>query len=202
MPTTDSSREPPGLQEKAVAVAVTPEDGRIRVEWLMRWYARLPSLPLIAASLFYALAAAQILQQDLFGFGRFRDDWLGLVMCFAFALGLGLPGVALATLRYFVELDRILQQVIVTRQFGPVKFSKLRRLTDFKFLSITDDGDDHPRLRMYNVNLCSGRGTAPIQFTSFGKREEANSFAQELGTALKLPAKDYVGTEPDADENY
>jgi hypothetical protein len=92
--------------------------------------------------------------------------------------------------------------VVDTRQFGPVKFSQLRRLTDFKFLSITDDGDDRPRLRMYNVTLCGGRGTRPILFTSFGKREEANSFARELGTALKLPAKDYVGTEPHADENY
>lgn len=44
-------------------------------------------------------------------------------MCLAFALVIGLPGLVLATLRYFVELDRILQQVIVTRQFGPVKFS-------------------------------------------------------------------------------
>jgi hypothetical protein len=32
---------------------------------------------------------------------------------------------------------------------------------------------------------------------SFGKRHEASGFAHEIGTALKLPAKDYVGTEPD-----
>jgi hypothetical protein len=55
---------------------------------------------------------------------------------------------------------------------------------------------------MYNVNLCDGRGTTSIQFTSFGKRGEADSFAQELSTALKLPAEDIVGIEPDADENY
>jgi hypothetical protein len=45
-------------------------------------------------------------------------------------------------------------------------------------------------------------GTTPIQFTSFSKRGEADSFAPELSTALKLPAEDIVGIEPDADENY
>jgi hypothetical protein len=183
-----------------VAVAITHEDGQIRVAWLIRWYTRLSSLPLLATSLFFGFAAAQIAQQDLFGSGSFPDDRLSLMLCVVFALCLGLPGLALATLRYFVELDRILQQVIVTRQFGPVKFARLRRLTDFKFLGITDD--ERARIQMYNVNLCGGTGIAPIQFTSFAKREDANSFAQELGAARKLPAKDYVGTEPDADENY
>jgi hypothetical protein len=82
-----------------------------------------------------------------------------------------------------------------------VRFSSLLRLADFKLLTITDDGDERASLRMYNVNLCGGRGTTPIQFTSFCKREQADSFAQELSTALKLPAKDIVGTEPDADES-
>jgi hypothetical protein len=38
MPTSACSREPARaeLQESAVAVAVTQEDGRIKVEWLMR----------------------------------------------------------------------------------------------------------------------------------------------------------------------
>jgi hypothetical protein len=58
--------------------------------------------------------------------------------------------------------------------------------------------NERARLRMYNVNLCGGRGT----FTSFSKRGEGDSFAQELSTALKLPAEDIVGIEPDADENY
>jgi hypothetical protein len=34
---------------------------------------------------------------------------------------------------------------------------------------------------------------------SFTKRDDANQLAQELGRALRLPARDYVGTEPDAD---
>jgi hypothetical protein len=185
-----------------VAVAVTQENGRIRVEWLIRWYTRVASLPLLAAGLFFCFAVAQIVQQDLFGDGRVRDDWPSLAICVLFALCFALPGLALGTLRYFVELDRILQQVTVTRQFGPMKFASQRRLTDYKFLSITDDGDERASLRMYNVNLCGNKGTTPIQFTSFKKREEANSFARELGTALKLPAKDVVGTEPDEDENY
>ena len=32
---------------------------------------------------------------------------------------------------------------------------------------------------------------------SFTRREEADKLASELGRALKLPARDYVGTEPD-----
>ncbi len=183
-----------------MAVALTQENGRIRVEWPMRWYMRLPSLPCLAAGLFFVVTAAQILRQDLFGFGSFRDDWVGLLMCVVLALGVGVPGLLPATLRYFVELDRIMQQVVITRQFGPVKFSKLRPLTDFKFFSITDDRDDDCSLVLYDVNLCGGIGVTPILFTSFKKREEAMGFARELGTALKLPARDYVGTEPDGDD--
>ena len=107
----------------------------------------------------------------------------------------------LATLRYFVELDWILEQVIVTRQFGPVRFSNLRKLTEFKFLSITDDTDTNddgrPTSTFYDVNLCGGKGVQPILVKSFKKREAATNFAHEIGAALKLPAKDYVGTEPD-----
>ena len=39
----------------------------------------------------------------------------------------------------------------------------------------------------------------PIELASFDKREQATGFARDLGTALKLPPKDYVGTEPDED---
>jgi len=178
-------------------------NGRIRVEFSMRWYMRLPSLPFLAGGLFFLVIAGHILQQDMFGYGRWRDDWVGLVMCLAFALVVGLPGLVLATLRYFVEMDRILQQVIVTRQFGPVKFESLRKLTEFKFFSITDDtdtdNDGRPTSTFYRVNLCGGKGVKPILVKSFKKREEATTLANELGAALKLPARDYVGTEPDED---
>jgi hypothetical protein len=107
----------------------------------------------------------------------------------------------LATLRYFVELDRILQQVIVIRQFGPVKFASPRKLTEFKFLGITDDTntdkDGDVTSVFYGVALCGGKGVRPIELASFDKREAATGFARDIGTALKLPAKDYVGTEPD-----
>jgi hypothetical protein len=165
----------------------------------MRWYMRLTSLPFLAGGLFFLVTAEKILQQDLFGYGRWRDDWVGLLLCLVFALCIGLPGLVLATLRYFVEFDRILQQVIVTRQFGPVKFSKLRKLTEFKFLSICDDKDDDTSPTFYDVNLCAGRAGAGVLLSSFKKREEATGFAHEIGSALKLPARDYVGTEPDED---
>jgi hypothetical protein len=118
-------------------------------------------------------------------------------------LVVGLPGLVLLTLRYFVDLDRILEQVIVTRQFGPVKFSNLRKLTEFKFLSITDDtdtdDDGRPTSTFYDVSLSGGKGVQPILVKSFKKRDEATNFAHEIGAAVKLPAKDYVGTEPDED---
>jgi hypothetical protein len=206
MPTTASSRgvpEEPYWQERKMPAAITQNNGRIQVEFSMRWYMRLPSLPLIAAGLLFFVAAAQIVRLDLSGYGRWSDDWVGLVMCLVFALVIGLPGLVLLTLRYFVDLDRILQQVIVTKKFGPVKFESLRKLTEFKFLSITDhsdtDDDGRPMNTFYHVSLCGGKGIKPIMLSSFGKRDEATVFAREIGSALKLPGKDYVGTEPDED---
>ena len=183
--------------------AVTQNNGRIRVEFSMRWYMRLPSLPLIAVGLLFLVGAAQIVRLDLSGYGRWSDDWVGFVMFLVLGLVVGLPGLVLLTLRYFVDLDRILKQVIVTRQFGPVKFSNLRKLTEFKFLSITDDtdtdDDGRPTSTFYDVSLCGGKGVKPILVKSFKKRDEATNFAHEIGAAVKLPAKDYVGTEPDED---
>lgn len=184
-----------------MAAAFTRNNGRIRLEFSMPWYMRLTSLPFLAGGLYFAYYSGQILRQDLFGHGHWRDDWAGLMLCLAFALIIGVPGLALATLRYFVELDRILQQVIVIRQFGPVKFSSFRKLGEFRFLSITDDADTDDdgcvRSIFYKVSLCGGRGVQPIRLSSFDEREEATGFARNLGAALKLPAKDYVGTEPD-----
>ena len=181
--------------------AMTTSNGRIRVEFSMNWYMRLVSLPFLAGGLFFLVVCGNILQQNLFGYGRWRDDWVLLVMCLIFALIVGLPGLVLATLRYFVEFDRILQQVIVTWKFGPLKFSNLRKLTEFKFVSITDDTDTDddgcPTSTFYRVNLCGGKGVKGIMLSSFTKRVQATKFAHELGTALKLPGRDYVGTEPD-----
>ena len=169
----------------------------------MRWYMRLPGLPLIAAGLCFLIVAAQIVRLDLSGYGRWGEDWGGLVMCLVLALVIGLPGLVLLTLRYFVDLDRILQQVIITRKFGPLKFVSLRKLTEFKFLSITDhsdtDKDGRPTSTFYHVSLCGGKGVKPTMLASFGMRDEATVFARDIGAALKLPARDYVGTEPDDD---
>jgi hypothetical protein len=186
-----------------VAAAFTQDNGRIRVEFSMRWYMRLISLPFLAIGGLFLAASGATLREDLFGSGYWREDWVGFVLFLVFALVIGLPALMLATARYFVELDRILQQVVVTNQFGPVKFQTLRKLTEFKFLSITDDTstDDNGRVTFvfYNVGLCGGKGVKPIELSGFKKREDATAFAYEIGTALKLPARDYVGTEPDED---
>ena len=182
---------------------ITLPNGRIQIEFSMRWYMRLPSLPLLAASLFFLAAAGQTVRQDLFGSGYWREDWVGFVLFLVFALVVGLPALMLATARYFVELDHILQQVIVTNRFGPLKFETLRKLTEFKFLSITDDtttdDDGRPTSTFYDVALCGGKGVEPVRLSGFKKREQATVFAHEIGAALKLPAKDHVGTEPDED---
>ena len=105
--------------------------------------------------------------------------------------------------KHVLRHSDILQQVVVTRKFGPVKFERLRKLTEFKFLSITDhsstDKDGCITSIFYHVSLCGGKGTKPIMLSSFDKRKEAAIFAHEVGAALKLPGKDYVGTEPDED---
>ena len=184
-----------------MAAAFTQTNGLLRIEFSPRWYMRLVSLPFVAIGLFFLVVCGNVLYQNLFGYGRWSDDWVLLVACLIFALIIGVPGLALATVRYFVDFDRILQQVIVTNQYGPLKFSTLRKLTEFKFLSITDDVDTDDdgcvTSIFYNVGLCGGKGVKPIHLKVFSKREEATSFAHEIGTALKLPAKDYVGTEPD-----
>jgi hypothetical protein len=183
--------------------AITHIDGRIRIEFSPRWYMRLLSLPVLAASLCFLVVSGAILRQDLFGGGYWREDFVGLAMCLVFALIIGLPGLVLATGRYFVDFDRILQQVVVTRKYGPVEFENLRKLAEFEFLSITDrtytDKDGDITSRSYSVNLCGGKGVAPIHLLTFDKRQEAAGFAREIGAALKLPPKDYVGTEPDED---
>jgi hypothetical protein len=105
--------------------------------------------------------------------------------------------VILLTFRYFVVLNDTLRQVVITRQFGPLNIRRQRDLADYHFISITDDYD--PELTTYDVNLCGNKGTEPITLQSFTKREEAANLASEIGRVLKLPSRDYVGTEPDAD---
>jgi hypothetical protein len=102
----------------------------------------------------------------------------------------------LLTYRTFVVLNETLRQIVITRQFGPLNIRSQRDLADYHFVSITDDYDAD--LTTYDVNLCGNRGTEPITLQSFTRREEADKLASEIGRVLKLPARDYVGTEPDA----
>ncbi|WP_027553085.1 hypothetical protein [Bradyrhizobium sp. Cp5.3] len=173
-------------------------DGTIRIDWSMPWVGRPLSLPLLAASAYLLWNVALGLQQDFSGFGRLADDLVPVLVFTGLGLLVGIPGLILLTFRYFVVLNESLRQIVITRQFGPLNIRSLRNLADYHLISITDDYD--PQLTTYDVSLCGNKGTAPITLSSFTTRDEANRFANELGRVLKLPARDYVGTEPDADD--
>ena len=180
-----------------MAVAVTQNGEAIRVEWRVRWYGRLPALPFLAASLYFFNIASHIIRDDLAGLSRWRDDWSGLLICLGFGLAVAAPGFILATYRYSLDVDKALRQIVTIKKFGPLKLRGRRDLADFNFISITDNGEGDPTLIMYCVNLCGGKGTLPIMISEYAKREDANDFAHRLGDTLKLPSRDYVGTEPD-----
>lgn len=173
------------------------DSGLIRIDRPMPWIGRLLSLPLLAASAYLLWNVALGLRQDYSGFGRLADDLVPVLVFTGLGLLVGIPGVILLTFRTFVVLNQALRQIVITRQFGPLNIRKHRSLADYHFISVTDDYD--PQLTTYDVNLCGNKGTEAISLMSFTKREDANQLAQELGRALKLPARDYVGTEPDAD---
>ncbi len=110
-------------------------------------------------------------------------------MCLVFALVIGVPGLVLATPRYFVELDRILQQVIVIGQFGPVKFARPRKLTDIQIPEASPTTPIPTRRatsRRCSMDVASvrRRGCEPIELASFDKREAATGSARDIGTAL------------------
>ncbi|RXH25278.1 hypothetical protein XH99_24935 [Bradyrhizobium nanningense] len=172
-------------------------DGTIRIDRPMPWVGRLLSLPLLAASGYLLWNVALGLRQDFFGFGRLADDLVPVLVFAGLGLLVGIPGIILLTFRYFVVLNETLRQIVITRQFGPLNIRSSRDLADYHFVSITDDYD--PQATTYDVNLCGNKGTEPITLQSFTRRDEADELASEIGRLLKLPARDYVGTEPDAD---
>ena len=180
-----------------MADAMTVDGGILRIDRPMPWLGRLLSLPLLAASAYLLWNVALGLRQDFSGFGRLADDLVPVLVFSSLGLLIGIPGLILLTFRTFVVLNETLRQIVITRQFGPLNFRKQRDLADYHFISITDDCD--PELTTYDVNLCGNKGTEPIMLQSFTKREEADKLASEIGRVLKLPARDYVGTEPDAD---
>lgn len=175
--------------------SATAPDGTIRIDRPMPWIGRLLSLPLLGASTYLLWNVGLGLRQDLFGFGRLADDLVPVLVFTGLGLAVGVPGLILLTFRYFIVLNEAPRQVVITRQFGPLNIRVRRNLADYHLISITDDYD--PQLTTYDVNLCGNKGTAPIMLSSFTSREEATKLAGELGRALKLPARDYVGTEPD-----
>jgi hypothetical protein len=173
-------------------------NGIIRIDRPMPWVGRLLALPLLAASFYLLWNVALGLRQDFSGFGRLADDLVPALVFTGLGLLVGIPGLILLTFRYFVELNARLREIVITRQFGPLNFRRRRDLADYHFISITEDYD--PELTTYDVSLCGNRGTAPIELSSFRSREDATKFANELARSLKVPARDYVGTEPDSDD--
>ena len=180
-----------------MAGAMTVDGGIVRIDRPMPWIGRLLSLPLLAASAYLLWNVALGLHQDFSGFGRLADDLVPVLVFTGLGLLVGIPGLILLTFRSFVVLNAALRQIVITRQFGPLNIRNQRDLADYHFISITDDYD--PQATTYDVNLCGNKGTEPIALSSFTKRDEANSLATEIGRVLKLPARDYVGTEPDPD---
>lgn len=180
-----------------MAGAMTVDGSMVRIDRPMPWVGRLLSLPLLAASGYLLWNVALGLRQDFSGFGRLADDLVPVLVFTGLGLLVGIPGLILLTFRTFVVLNDTLRQIVITRQFGPLNIRMRRNLADYHFISITEDYD--PELTAYDVNLCGSKGTEPIALMSFTSREEASQFENELGRALNLPARDYVGTEPDAD---
>jgi hypothetical protein len=180
-----------------MAGAITVDGSIVRIDRPMPWFGRLLSLPLLAASAYLLWNVGLGLRQDFSGFGRLADDLVPVLVFTGLGLLVGIPGLILLTFRTFVVLNEALRQIVITRQFGPLNIRRQRDLADYHFISITDDCD--PQLTTYDVNLCGNKGTEAISLMSFTKRDDANQLAQKLGRALRLPARDYVGTEPDAD---
>jgi hypothetical protein len=177
---------------------MTVDGSMVRIDRPMPWVGRLLSLPLLAASFYLLWNVALGLHQDFSGFGRLADDLVPVLVFTGLGLLVGVPGLILLTYRTFVVLNETLRQIVITRQFGPLNLRRHRDLADYHFISVTDDYDAD--LTTYDVNLCGNKGTEPITLMSFTKRDEADKLASEIGRVLKLPARDYVGTEPDAED--
>jgi hypothetical protein len=174
---------------------LTDNGDTIRVDHFARWYGRLGAVPLIAAAFWFYYNAFLGLEQDVTGEGTLSDNLLGLLVFALLGLALGLPGLMVLTFRYFVVIEKTLRRVIVTRQFGPARFRTHRLLSEFNLISIVDNGEGAER--EFDVSLCGSKGTKPLVLATFTERQAAEDFARETGSALTLPCKDYVGTEPD-----
>src|ERR1700730_6211637 len=150
----------PTGRNATMVTAMIRDGNTIRVEWPIPWYGRLFSLPLLAASLclfYYVLLA---LRNHVIGLADASDEIVDLLISCALGLVIGVPGLMVATFRYFAVVDMALRQVTAIRQFGPLKFRRPRNLSDFNFISVTDDGEK--RGLVFGVNLCCQKRTIPV----------------------------------------
>jgi hypothetical protein len=176
--------------------AVLARDGNtIRVDYVVWWYGRIFALLLLAASLGLLFLVFLGVKQDLSGEDAWSDNLPGLLILTVLGIAIGLPGFMMLTFRYFVVVETMPGNVTVNRQFGPLTFRRPRKLADFNLISIVDSGDQ--RGTTFDVALCGRSGTKPIVLAGFGERQDADDFAREMGSALRLPFKDLVGTEPE-----
>jgi hypothetical protein len=185
-----------------LATNIIRDGTTIRVEWPVRWYGRLFSIVLLAPSLYFFYYVALALKYDISGESPWREDLPGVLALVALGLVFGVPGLMAATFRYFLLIDKTGGQVTVNRQFGPVRFRRLRKLSEFSFISVTRelDNDQAKRFSTFNVNLCGVGATRPVTVSGFPRRQAADDFARELGGTLGLNAKDVADSEPDDPE--
>lgn len=185
-----------------MATRFTYEGSTMRVEWLRPLALRLVSIVFLGPSLYLAHFLVIGLKQDLSGQGSLREDWPGFLALLGIALVVGAPGYVLATFRYFIDIEQATGEIVITRKFGPLPRLRFRRkLSEFTGISIVRDlANDEPvssswfRVNLYGTKV---KGTRPVEVASFRNRQEANEFAQQLGTQIGLKPEDFADTEPD-----
>jgi hypothetical protein len=183
-----------------MAVSVTSDGARMRVEWVRPLARQIASIIFFAPALYLAYFLAIGIRQDFFGDGDLREDLPGMLALLAVTLVCAIPGYVLATLRYFVDIDKTSGEVIVHRKFGPLMHLRFRRkLSEFTRITIVRDLDpgEAKKRSWFPVSLCGAAGTKPVELASFKSRQEADDFGKQLGYALGFKAEDLADTEPD-----
>jgi hypothetical protein len=183
-----------------MAANITQYGDTMRVEWLTPIARRFASIVFFAPALYLGYFVILALSQEVSGDGNLREDLAGISVFLLLTLIVATPGYILATFRYFVDIDKARDEVIVNRTFGPaLRLRTRRKLSEFTFISIVRDLDPGERKKWswFPVNLCGGKGTRPIELVNFRRREEADDFGKRLANKLGLRAEDLADTEPD-----
>ncbi len=183
-----------------MAATITHPGGAMRVEWLAPMATRLASIVFFAPAVYLGYFLILGLREEFSGDGNLREDLPGLFVFLLIILAVATPGYILATFRYFVDIDKTSNAVIVNRTFGPaLRLRTRRRLSEFTFISIVRDleSGEAKKWSWFPVNLCGGRGTRPVEIVSFRQRQEADDFGKRLAATLGLKAADLADTEPD-----